>query len=646
MNALTLFPSNARTVDNTPVEVRVPGSKSYTIRALLLAAMTPAPVTLLNPLISDDTLAMLACLDALGVAVRRDADRIEVSGHIADVWENAYALNAHLSAATLRFLLALSAVLPGVQTLQGHEGLNRRPVRDLVDSLRALGAEIDYLGREGFPPVRVSSTRLTASTARVSGEISSQYLSALMMIAPAVVDQNGKRGLTLEVTGEIVSRPYLEMTAATMRAFGVAVTQPDKRTFVVAPEQGYHIPNGVYTVEGDASAACYPVAAAALNGSRLILRNLPADSVQADMRFLEILECMGNRVERHADYILFEGHGVHPMDVNMCDCPDQAQTLAVLLAFANGASRLDGLRSLRVKETDRLAAVARELTKMGIRVVEESEALVIHGGSPRPADIETYGDHRMAMAFAVAGARLDGPRILEPSVVRKTYPTFWDECPMWGIGVESLRSIQSLASASGDSGREEENGELLNKIVLIGFMGAGKSHLAALLSEKLKLDCVETDALIVARSGRASVRDIFERDGETRFRELELEVARDLRARRRVVISTGGGIVMNKLAIDYLREESLVVFLDATLDTLLSRLENATDRPLLRTREETAALYHLREPLYRHYASVCAVTDGKTPEALAEEVSRLWENPTSSACPTRSKVEMGAAGRE
>lgn len=616
---LQLFPAPFDSSQNPIIDVAVPGSKSYTVRALLLAAMTTGPVTLLNPLVSDDTVAMLDCLDILGIAARREADRIEVTGSIADVHEGTYTLNANLSAATLRFLLALATVLPGVQTLQGHDGLNKRPVRDLVDSLRALGATITYLDRDGYPPVAVSSSALNGHVARVSGETSSQYLSALMMLAPAA------NGLRLDVVGELVSRPYLTMTMGIMRAFGVAVDTPDDGTFIVSAGQQYAASS--YTIEGDASAACYPVAAAALTGTSVRLHNLPAESLQADMRFLDILVGMGNRIERTAEGLVFTGGEIHPLTVDMRDCPDQAQTLAVILAFAQGKSRLEGLRSLRVKETDRLSATARELTKMGIRVEEEAEALVIHGGNPQPATIETYGDHRMAMAFAVAGTRLANLRILDSAVVNKTYPTFWQVCPDWGIGVQT--------ECNEAHAKKKAN----KKIVLIGFMGAGKSHLAALLAKKTGLDCVETDDLIVTRSGQSSIRAIFDTEGETGFRELELVVARDLRHKQSAVISTGGGIVMNKLAIDYIGEGGTLIFLDATLKTLLGRLGNDSNRPLLQEAERTAALYCLREPLYRHYASIHIVTDGKTPAAVVDEILSALDWPS-----TQSQGLLAVAG--
>jgi 3-phosphoshikimate 1-carboxyvinyltransferase len=603
MNAVTLLPL-AQPVD---ADVTVPGSKSYTLRALLLAALTPGSVRILNPLVSDDTTAMLACLKTLGIETHQAKDCIEVRGCVGDVLEGHYTLDADLSAASLRFLLALSVILPGTQVLHGKEGLNKRPVSDLVESLRALGAEIDYLEKDGYPPVRVSSSRLKINTVQVSGDVSSQYISALMMIASAA------GGLTIDVTGNPVSKPYLDMTTATLEAFGIRTLNRHYRQFSIPPEQHYQCAG--YTVEGDASSAAYYMAVAALTHSRITLRNLPAASAQADMKFLGILERMGARVERLADCIIIEGHGVKPLTVNMEDCPDQAQTMAVLAAFAPGVTRIEGLRSLRVKETDRLAAVAKELSKMGLRVNEEADAIEIHGGTPQAAEIETYGDHRMAMAFAVAGAKLPGLAIRNPEVVSKTYPEFWQDFQQLGIGV-----------------CREKASEPTDKIVLIGFMGAGKTVLASLLSQKLGLESVEMDTLILQRSGRASVREIFELDGETRFRELEIETARVLRDKRQAIVSTGGGLIMNKLAIDYLSESGTVVYLKANLDTVLARLASDTERPLLQDRPNVRELFDLREPLYRHYAGLEIETDAKTPGAIVEEIIRKVRPAGLSVC--------------
>lgn len=606
-NRVVSLTSLARAVQT---EVTIPGSKSYTIRALILAAMAEKPdgrpVRVWNPLRSDDGQAVINCLNALGIHTEWEQEAgqsyVDVSGQVQRIAEADYTLHADLSAATLRFLLALSAVIPGRQTLLGHEGLNRRPVKDLVDALRNLGVEIEYLEREGYPPVRVMSSTLKANRLEVSGSTSSQYISALMMIAPLI--EAAGEAIVIELPEAPVSQPYLDMTMDIMRAFGVTATHDRYQKFIIANGQRYRAES--YTVEPDASSAAYFAAIATLTGSTITLKNMNPDSVQADMRFIEILKEMGTEVQVKGSALVIEGHGVKPLHVNMCDCPDQAQALAVLAAFAPGTTRIDGLQSLRVKETDRIAAVETELRKMGIQVEAEADALVIHGGNPQTARIATYGDHRMAMAFAVAGTVLDELEIENPAVVNKTYPEFWQDLQALGVGVQEM----------------EVNSQGVKKIVLIGFMGAGKTSVAKMLTEQYGLALVEMDELIVQQSGRNSVPEIFDQDGEAHFRALEAQVAQSLRHEANVVISTGGGVIMNPQVMRDLRENATIVWLDTRLETVLSRLQNYADRPLLRDLTAAQALYEQRLPLYERAANLRIQTDSLRPQAVADQICR------------------------
>jgi 3-phosphoshikimate 1-carboxyvinyltransferase len=413
--------------------ITIPGSKSYTNRALLLAAMTPETVKIINPLVSDDTRAMIACLQSLGIEVASQDDNFEMSGDISAVKDRAYDLDADLSGTTIRFMLALCCVIPGRQTLRGKAGLNKRPIGDLVDALRQLGAEIEYLEKDGHPPLSITSSALKSGAVKLNGRQSSQYLSALLMVAPAI-DGN----VAIEVQSGLISKPYVNMTIEAMRHFGVEVTEPASGAYQIAGGQTYSCSE--YIVEGDVSSASYFLAIAALTGSTLTLKNLNPRSSQADMGFLKILESMGSELTNGENAITIKGGGVKPVEVDMRDCPDQAQTLAVLAAFADGVTTITGIQSLRVKETERIVALAQELKKMGIETSSTEDTLVVHGGKPRAASIDTYGDHRMAMAFAVAGSKLPGMEILDPDVVAKTFPDFWDKLGELGIGITAERT--------------------------------------------------------------------------------------------------------------------------------------------------------------------------------------------------------------
>ena len=411
-------------------EVSIPGSKSYTNRALLLASLAPQPVRIINPLASDDTKAMANCLQSLGIEVVSKAGSIEVVGSASNIADRDYDLDTDLSGTTMRFLLALCSVIPGRQTLTGGAGLRKRPIGALVDALRQLGAKIDYLEREGFPPLLVSSSSLTSGTIKLRGGKSSQYVSALLMVAPMT------DGVTIEIQDELISKPYVGMTIHAMRSFGVNVAEQAPHTYVVSAKQIYDC--NEYIVEGDVSSASYFFAIAALTSSTLKVKNLNPGSLQADMGFLRILENMGGRLANGKNEITVTGNGVQPVNVNMQDCPDQAQTLAVLAAFAKGETTITGIQSLRVKETERIAALQQELQKMGIRTSSTPDSLTIRGGRPRPAVIDTYGDHRMAMSFAVAGAKLAGMEINDPGVVTKTFPGFWSKLAELGITTEEI----------------------------------------------------------------------------------------------------------------------------------------------------------------------------------------------------------------
>src|SRR3989344_1901974 len=351
--------------------VSIPGSKSYTNRALLMAALVGKNVRIKNPLFSDDTKAMIDCLQTLGIKVAPKVDSLEVVGDITSVDDTSYDLNAHLSGTTIRFILALSSVVAGVKTIRGEGRLNERPIGDLVDALRQLGAKIEYLEKEGFPPVRVSSSKLVPGNITMNGSVSSQFLSAILMIAPVVGAVN------IEVIGEQISKPYVDMTIDSMKQFGVSVDVRDA-TYVVPAGQKYTLDE--YVVEGEASSASYFCAIPALTESRITLNNMNPKSVQADTRFLKILADMGNVVEYGENQISIQGKGIKPVDVNMQDCPDQVQTLAALSACVAGTTHIAGVGSLRVKETERVAALERELAKMGIRSESTPDTMTIYGG--------------------------------------------------------------------------------------------------------------------------------------------------------------------------------------------------------------------------------------------------------------------------
>lgn len=412
---------NSKTLRPLPHSVQraltIPGSKSYTNRALVLACMTKDIVTIKNVLISDDTKAMTQCLKTLGIKIRRKGNCIIVSGSIWDVSDGEYTLNAGLSGTTIRFLSALAVVTPGTKIITGRANLRKRPIGDLVDALRQLNPTISYVEETGFPPIKIAPSNLKNHTLSCSGTVSSQYISALLMIAPII-------GLKIRVVGTQVSKPYITMTTDSMKQFGVKIINHNFQTYEIK-RQPYHATD--YLVEGDLSSASYFTAVAVLTKSKITLRHVSATSLQADKEFFTILERMGNRMDWQKNQVTVTGNKLTPVAVNMAGCPDQVQTLAVLAAFARGTTIIHGIQTLRVKETDRVKALQIELKKMGIKTEVTPDTLTIHGGNPKKATIDTYGDHRMAMSFAVAGTKLTGMTINDPGVVSKTFPDFWEK---------------------------------------------------------------------------------------------------------------------------------------------------------------------------------------------------------------------------
>ncbi len=581
----------------TETGVAVPGSKSYTIRALLLAAMTPGNVRINGPLACDDTDAMIGCLQSLGIKMTQKmtqkASYVDVIGDVRDITDKKYELDAGLSGITLRFLLALSCVIPGRQILGGKPGLNKRPVGKMADSLRSLGADIEYLDKKGYPPLAIKSSGLSAGKVALAGGESSQYLSALLMIAPLA------GGLDIRIDGVLASKPYADMTVDAMKSFGVTVRGKDYRSYEIAAGQAYHAAK--YDVEGDVSSASYFFAIAALTGSTITGSNLNPRSLQADMGFLKILERMGSRVTRGKDSVTVAGTGVKPLEVDMSDCPDQVQTLAVLAAFARGKSVISGVKSLRIKETERVMALERELMKMGVKASSSTDVLTIHGGGPKPAPIDTYGDHRMAMSFAVAGSKLAGVEIRDPDVVSKTFPDYWGKLSQIGVKTEPVH----------------------RNIVLIGMRGSGKTTVAEELSKKLGIKQIDLDD-VMTRKLSLSTPEIVQKYGWGYFREQESVLAKEIASMNNALISTGGGIVLRPENIKALRKNGTIILLQASVEVMVRRLRDSSGRPPLTDQKtpkaEIMQVLRERQRLYETAADLIIDTGKMRPDQTADEI--------------------------
>jgi 3-phosphoshikimate 1-carboxyvinyltransferase len=406
--------------------VRPPGSKSLTNRALVCAALADGSTLLDGALFADDTEAMLSCLHELGVRVRpdRSARTVAVAGADGVPPSEGALLDARLSGTTSRFVLPVAALGRGTYVIDGAAPLRARPMGDLFEALGELGATAEPLGEPGHLPVRLESAGLRGGSVQVRGDVSSQFLSGLLLSAPCM-----RTGLRVEVTTELVSVPYVEMTLAVMAAFGARhrseVDEAGRRTITVEPG-GYR---GVerYLVEPDASAASYFFAAAAICGGTVRIDGLGTASLQGDVGFVDVLERMGVGVQRGADHLVVTGGSpLRGVEVDLADLSDTAQTLAVVAPFASSPTTITGIGFIRGKETDRIAAVVAELRRCGIDAEELPDGLRVHPGAPAPATVQTYDDHRMAMSFALLGLRAPGITIADPGCVAKTFPGYWD----------------------------------------------------------------------------------------------------------------------------------------------------------------------------------------------------------------------------
>lgn len=409
---------------NHPIHatVTLPGSKSYTNRALIIAALAEGTSTLRQALFSDDTVYMAEALRRLGIPVTADqrANTFSVAGKGGAIPANEADLFVGLSGTSARFLTALASLGSGRYTVDGVPRMRERPMQPLLASLHQLGGDIRARFANGCLPLEIAGRGLLGGFVSMAGDESSQYFSALLMVAPYMTD-----GLDLTVKGHLIHAQYITMTMKSMADFGVRATAEGDKRFRVAPGQRYQA--RTYEIEPDASAASYFFAAAALNGGTLRVENLGAGSAQGDLAFVDVLAAMGCRVEKGADYTEVTGTGkLQGVDVDMGSLSDTFMTLAAVAPFADGPTTIRGIAHTRLQETDRISATAQELRKLGVRVEEFDDGIRIQPGPMHGAAIDPHDDHRIAMSFALVGLKQPGVGISNPACVAKTFPDYFD----------------------------------------------------------------------------------------------------------------------------------------------------------------------------------------------------------------------------
>jgi len=405
-----------------PFVAAIPGSKSLTNRALILAAQRLGKTQIRKALHCEDTELLANCLDQFGgLSVEKTGDGFTVERTSATITAPSAPIYVGGAGTPARFLLAFATTAVGETTVTGNPRLSERPMGDLLRSFEGMGVGFACLAKTDCLPVKVQGGPITPTTWRINGATSSQFTSSLLLLAA----QQPHGPITVIVEGKAVSRPYVEMTVRMMADCGITIAQPDARTFVITPAMPS---SAVIDIEADASGMSYFLAAAAISGTTVIIPNIGSGSVQGDVGFARILEAMGCRLAINADTIELTGAPLRGVDVDMDEMPDTVLTLAAVAALADGPTRVTNIANLRVKECDRIHAAATELLRLGVDAEQGPDFLVVRPtGLVKPALIETYNDHRVAMCFAILGLLHSGIDILNPDCVGKSFPGFWSE---------------------------------------------------------------------------------------------------------------------------------------------------------------------------------------------------------------------------
>ena len=463
------------------VTLALPGSKSITNRALLAAAMADGESVLERFLVADDTLAMVECVRRLGATVELDraAQRASIVGCGGRLPAGEVSLDVRQSGVTARFMVPLVAAGDGTYTIDGHEQMRGRPQEDLLAALANAGVRVEPLERPGRLPVRLQGGHAPRGRVAVSGAVSSQFASALLLAAPLY-----PAGLTVEVVGQSVSAPYLTMTLAVMEQFGATIETDGGGLFHVAPG-GYRA--STMEIEPDASAASYFFGAAAITEGRVCIPGLGRGSLQGDLAFVDVLADMGAEVEVGASETTVVGTGaLAGVEADLRGFSDTAPTLAVVAAYATGSTRIEGIGFIRGKESDRIAAIVTELQRCGVGATAGDDGLTVVPSAVVPAEVQTYEDHRIAMAFSLLGLRTDGISIADPGCVAKTFPEYWEMLDrLWASGLPTPTVV-----------------------ALDGPAGSGKSTVAKALARRLNIPYLDTGAMYRAVTYAALSRGV------------------------------------------------------------------------------------------------------------------------------------------
>jgi len=400
--------------------ISVPGSKSISNRILAMAALSNSNIRIEGLLISDDTKVMMNALSSIGVDIQINNNDVLIKGLSGKFNENENEIYLENSGTSTRILTALLSLVPGVKIIDGNDRMKERPMKDLIDSLRDNAIDIKCLNNEGFLPIQINSSRFPGGDIFIKGNVSSQFISSILITAPYA-----KKEIILNLSGEIISKSYIEMTLKLMKKFGIEVNRISENTFKIP--LGIYTLNSSFKVEADASSSVYPLAMAAISGGKVTV-NIGSKSIQGDSKFYTILEKMGCIVSQtELSTTVIGPKKLKAIEIDMNDMTDSFMVVSILASVAEGKSKIYNIKNQRLKECDRIKAISNELKKSAINVKELDDGLEIIGGNPHGALIKSYDDHRIAMSFAVLGTKIAGIIISDPDCTKKTYPNFWKD---------------------------------------------------------------------------------------------------------------------------------------------------------------------------------------------------------------------------
>jgi len=571
-------------------EISVPGSKYIANRILMIAALAEGTSIIKNIPNNDDINIAIESLKKFGVGIKKDNSNLEINGTNGNLKLPKDEINVENSGTLMRFIVGFASLLKGKVKITGSERIKQRPISGLLNSLNDLGIKCSSVNGN-FPPIEVEGGTLKGGITKIKGDVSSQFISSLLLISPY-----SKNDVEIIIESDLVSKNYVDMTIDLMEEFGISVERNKYKKFKIKSGQKYIAKE--ITISGDWSSANYFLAAAAIVPGRIKVKGLDM-SAHAEVKFVDVLSDMGCNINKNKDSIEIIGNeNLTAVDVDMSSMPDSVQTLAAVAVFADGTTKIRNIGNLKYKESNRILDTANELKKLGINAIAKDDELEIKGGKINFAVIDPHNDHRMAMGFALIGLKIPGIKIKSPECVNKSFPEFWSKLKEIGAGIKISKNI-----------------------VLMGYRGSGKTSVALDLRKKLNLNLINTDKEIEKIVG--SINDYIKNKGWAKFRDTESNIIENINGND-LIIDCGGGFVERQENIKNLKKNSIIIWLKASPSVIKERIKDNKDRPsLTRTKsfiDEVDEVLEKRSPSYKKAADYEIETDNKSIEEISKEI--------------------------